>query len=81
MPRRIRQSGDEGVVLFAGPLAGTERGRLRALLIINADSEEEIRLRLADDPWTVSGHLQITNIERWSVFVGGERLLAQRVAS
>ena len=42
---------DEGFVLFAGPLAGTEHGRLRALLIVNADSEAEIHRRLADDPW------------------------------
>jgi uncharacterized protein YciI len=71
---------DEGVLLFAGPLAGTERGRLRVLLIIHAGSEEEIRHRLADDPWTVSGHLEITSIESWTVFVGGERLSAGNTA-
>ena len=27
---------DEGIVLFAGPLAGSEHGRIRALLIVNA---------------------------------------------
>jgi uncharacterized protein YciI len=54
---------DQGFVMFAGPLAGTERGRLLALLIVNADSEEEIRHRLSADPWTVSQRLQITSIE------------------
>jgi hypothetical protein len=29
---------EEGFVLFGGPLAGTEDGRVRALLIANADS-------------------------------------------
>lgn len=51
---------DEGFVLFAGPLAGTESGRLRALFILNADSEHEIRRRLADDPWVLSERLEIT---------------------
>jgi hypothetical protein len=40
---------DERFVLFGGPLAGTEHGRLRALLIVNAHREAEIHRRLADD--------------------------------
>jgi uncharacterized protein YciI len=71
---------DEGFLLFAGPLAGSENGRLRALLIVNADSEAEIHRRLADDPWTISKHLEVTSIEPWNVFVGTERL-ASAVAS
>ena len=62
------------VVLAAGPLAGTERGRIRALLIMNADDEAHIHRRLADDPWTISGQLRITSVEPWNVFVGAERL-------
>jgi uncharacterized protein YciI len=65
---------DEDFVLFAGPLAGTEQGRLRVLLIINADREEEIYRRLAEDPWTISGHREVTSIEPWNIFVGAERL-------
>jgi uncharacterized protein YciI len=71
---------DEGFVLFAGPLAGTERSRLRALVIVNADSEQEIGRRLADDPWTLSEHLQISSIEPSTIFVGIERL-SERVAA
>ncbi len=41
---------DKGVVLCAGALAGTEDGRLRALLVIDADGEAEINRYLADDP-------------------------------
>jgi uncharacterized protein YciI len=66
----------DGCVLLAGPLAGTESGRLRALLIVEARHEDEIRDRLADDPWTRSGHLEIKGIESWNVFVGGGRLTA-----
>jgi uncharacterized protein YciI len=64
----------EGIVLVAGPLAGTETGRLRALLIISADNEDEIRHRLDDDPWVRTGRLVITSIEPWNVIVGAERL-------
>ena len=39
----------DGIVLFAGPLAGTEQGRIRALLIINAESEADVHDRLAAD--------------------------------
>ena len=69
---------DEGFVLFAGPLAGSEHGRLRAMLILNANSDAEIHRRLADDPWTRSQHLQITSIERWKIVVGAQRLAAAR---
>ena len=31
---------DEGIVLLGGPLAGTERGRVRVLLIVDADNEQ-----------------------------------------
>jgi uncharacterized protein YciI len=72
---------DEGLVLFAGPLAGTEHGRLRALLITDAQSEAEIQHRLAHDPWTLSERLQITSIEPWNLFVGAQRLAAAVAAS
>ena len=42
---------DEGSVLFAGPLAGTESGRIRVLLIADAPGETDVRHRLSDDPW------------------------------
>src|SRR5215216_377285 len=68
--------GDQGFIRCAGPLAGSEDGRLRVLLIVNADSEDEIQRRLADDPWTRTDHLQVTSIEPWNVLVGSELLSA-----
>jgi hypothetical protein len=62
----------EGFVLFAGPLAGTEHGRLRALLIINAAGDDEIHRRLADDPWR--DRLHISSIEPWNILVGTAHL-------
>ena len=65
---------DEGFVLLAGPLAGTESARLRALLIVDAETEDEIRSRLADDPWLHTDRLVITSIEPWNLIVGAKRL-------
>jgi uncharacterized protein YciI len=65
---------DEGFVVVAGPLAGSEHGRLRVLLITNADSEAEIHRRLADDPWAATGQLRTVSIEPWKILVGAERL-------
>ena len=67
---------DEGLVVFAGPLAGTEAARLRALLIMEANTEAEIRERLADDPWVQTDRLTIARIEPWNLIVGAERLSA-----
>jgi len=69
----MRELSDDGLAVVAGPLAGSEQHRLRALVIVNAEDEEQIRSRLAEDPWTQSQRLQITSIESWSLFVGGER--------
>jgi uncharacterized protein YciI len=65
---------DEGFVLFGGPLAGSEHGRVRALLIVDAESEAEIHRRLADDPWVPTQQILTVSIERWNVLVGAERL-------
>src|SRR4051812_7164668 len=65
---------DEGVLLFGGPLAGSEHSRLRALLIMNAESEAEIHRRLADDPWVPTGQLMTASIEPLNIFVGADRL-------
>jgi len=77
----MNELASEDLVLFAGPLAGTEQGRLRTLLIINAETEAEIRRRLADDPWTVAERLEITGVEPWNVFVGAERLASANGAA
>jgi uncharacterized protein YciI len=59
---------EEGFVLSAGPLAGSESGRLRVLLIVNAVDDDEIHNRLADDPW--ADRLRISSIEPWTILVG-----------
>ena len=71
---------NQGFVLFAGPLAGSEQDRIRALLIAEADSETDIERRLADDPWVLTQRLVTTSVEPWNLFVGAERLSAQHAA-
>ena len=70
----------EGIVLFAGPLAGTEHDRIRVLLIADANDEAEIHRRLADDPWARTQQLMITSVEPWALMVGAEHLGAQSPA-
>jgi uncharacterized protein YciI len=72
---------EEGIVLLAGPLAETERGRFRALLIFDAETEAEIKHRLADDPCACAKRLQVTQIEPWTILVGAERLKSGHAAS
>ena len=67
---------DEGIVLFAGPLAGSEHGRIRALLVVNADNEAVIHDRLAADPWAQAQRLVTTSVEPWNLFVGADRIAA-----
>ena len=54
---------DSGFVLFAGPLEGERE----VLWIVNAESEEQIRGRMAQDPWAANGMLRPELIERWTV--------------
>lgn len=65
---------EQDFVLFGGPLAGTEDGRVRVLLIVNAASEAEIERRLADDPWAPTEQLLTVSIEPWKILVGADLL-------
>ena len=68
---------DEGLILFAGPLAGSEAGRIRVLLIADAADEADVRRHLADDPWEIADRVVTTTIEPWNLVVGADRLPAQ----
>jgi uncharacterized protein YciI len=70
---------EQRFVLFGGPLAGTEQGHVRVLLIVDADGEAAIHRRLADDPWVATGQLRTVSIEPWKILVGAERLSSLHV--
>jgi uncharacterized protein YciI len=67
---------EQGSVLFAGPLAGSEHGRIRVLLIMDATDEAEVHRRLAGDPWALAERIVVVSVEPWNVFVGAQRLAA-----
>ena len=62
----------EGFVILGGPLEGTSD----VLLVIRATSADEIRSRLAEDPWTGTDLLRITRIVPWTLRLGSERCAA-----
>jgi uncharacterized protein YciI len=59
----------EGFVLLAGPLEGDRE----VLWVVEAESEDEIRQRMAEDPWATNGMLSPKAIERWTVVLDGRR--------
>ena len=70
---------EEGVVVVAGPVAGTEADRIRVLLVASATSEDEVRARLADDPWERVGRLTTSSVEAWNTIVGTERIVVTQL--
>ena len=55
----------EGFVVLGGPLGdGAE-----VLLIVDAVSDDAIRRRLAADPWSATGLLEIALIEPWTILL------------
>lgn len=56
---------EDGFVHLGGPL-----GDDRVMHVIVADSEDEIRERLATDPWEPMGLLRNVSIERWHILLG-----------
>ena len=56
----------EGFVLLGGPLEGTDD----VLLIVSADSPEQVRARLAEDPWAKNELLRVTRVAPWRLRLG-----------
>ena len=52
-------------VVLGGPVGD----RMRFLFIMDAESEAQIKARLADDPWTQSEQLRIASIEPWEILL------------
>lgn len=55
----------EGFIVFGGPFPD-EGG---AMLVVRANNEDELRARLAADPWYVNGILQLVAVHRWEIFI------------
>lgn len=60
---------DEGFIFMGGPLVD-EGG---ALLIVNAENENEVREKLESDPWYTHGILKLESIKRWEIFIDARK--------
>jgi uncharacterized protein YciI len=56
----------EGFVVVGGPMEDSAE----VLLIIRANSAEEIRDRLAADPWSAQDLLRLSRISPWTLRLG-----------
>jgi hypothetical protein len=56
----------DGFVVLGGPLEGTPD----VLLVIRAESPDEIRSRLAQDPWATMDLLRVSRITPWTLRLG-----------
>jgi hypothetical protein len=53
---------EDGFIVLGGTLDGDER----AVLVVDADSEESVRSTLARDPW-IGSHLRVETVEHWTI--------------
>jgi uncharacterized protein YciI len=56
----------DGLILLGGPLGNGER----TLHVVEATDEEQIRRRLAEDPWARAEMLEVGSIEPWALWLG-----------
>jgi uncharacterized protein YciI len=57
----------EGFVVLGGPLDD----EASTLLIVDAPDEQAVRARLAGDPWTAMGLLELSAVAEWEILLGG----------
>jgi hypothetical protein len=62
---------DEGFVILGGPLADEHR----VGLVIESASEDAVRSRLGEDPWSGT-HLVVDSVERWTIRLDGRRAVS-----
>ena len=57
---------DTGFVVLGGPLAD----EFRVILVVEAESEHDVRSTLDRDPWSGS-HLVVASVDRWTIRLDG----------
>jgi uncharacterized protein YciI len=58
---------DDGLIVVGGPIDQGER----TLHLVEATDEDQIRARVAADPWAAMGLLEIGAIQRWELWLDG----------
>jgi len=56
----------DGFIVLGGPLEGTSD----VLLVVRAATPDEIRTRLAEDPWAGGDLLRISRVAPWTLRLG-----------
>ena len=59
---------DEGIIILGGPLAD----EFRVVHVVEAESEDAVRAKLAEDPWSGS-HLVVDSIDPWTIRLDGRK--------
>jgi uncharacterized protein YciI len=60
---------ERGFIFMGGPLLDQTGLPSGALLIVNADDENEVRETLKNDPWFERGILRLESVTRWEIFI------------
>jgi hypothetical protein len=60
---------DDGFVVLGGPLGD---GR-RVMLVVESENEDQVRRRLAPDPWLPAGILEIASVEPWTIWLDARK--------
>jgi uncharacterized protein YciI len=63
---------ESGFALLVGPIDGDRE----VVWVVAAGSEDEVRERLAQDPWAASGMLTPTSVEGWTIVIDARVLSA-----
>jgi uncharacterized protein YciI len=58
---------DDGFIILGGPVGDGEQ----TLHVVDAADENQLRARLAGDPWASAGLLEIGTIEPWALWLDG----------
>ncbi len=64
---------DGGFIAMGGPLLDETGIPQGALLIVNAEDENEVKEKLKNDPWFEKGILQLQSIKRWQIFIDARK--------
>jgi uncharacterized protein len=56
---------EDGFILLGGPV-GDQRTTLH---VVQASDEDEVRRRVAEDPWAHAGLLRVESIEPWALWL------------
>jgi uncharacterized protein YciI len=64
----------DGLILLGGPLGSGEQ----TLHVVEARDEDEVRRRMAEDPWARAGLLAVGSVQPWALWLDFRTAAARR---